>query len=92
MSSHYTDIATRALVVALKCPIVGKSTTEIAEATGLNPRMINNIYAGAIRRGFNPNAIPLVVKDEYLQDAPRTGRPSKQSTESPGEDPVEVAA
>ncbi|KAF2189324.1 hypothetical protein K469DRAFT_63154 [Zopfia rhizophila CBS 207.26] len=74
-----TDIATRALVVALKSPFGGKTTPEIVEKTGLSKRTINDIYARAIQRGFDPNHIPLVIKDEYLQDAPRSGRPTKQT-------------
>ncbi|KAF1981718.1 hypothetical protein K402DRAFT_312670, partial [Aulographum hederae CBS 113979] len=73
-----TDIATRALVVALKSPIVGKSTAEVIEKTGLSKSTINTIYARAIERGFDPNILPLVIKNEYLIDAPRSGRPSKQ--------------
>ncbi|KAF2179649.1 hypothetical protein K469DRAFT_716165 [Zopfia rhizophila CBS 207.26] len=61
-----TDIATRVLVVALKSPFRGKMTPEIVEKT-------------VIQRGFDPNHIPLVIKDEYLQDAPRSGRPTKQT-------------
>lgn len=76
------DVATRALIVTLKSPLVGRSTNKIADETGVNPRTINNIYARAIQRGFNPNCYPLVLKDEFLQDAPRSGRPRKQADES----------
>ena len=74
-----TDIATGALIVALKSPLGGKSTNEIAEKIGISKRTINNVYARAIQRGFDPNVLPLTIKDEYLQDAPRSGRPSKQT-------------
>ncbi|KAM4057193.1 hypothetical protein HRG_014841 [Hirsutella rhossiliensis] len=74
-----TDIATRASIVALKAPCVGKSSAEIASLTGLPIRTINNIYARAIERGFEPNKLPLTIRDEWLQDAPRSGRPRKQA-------------
>ncbi|KAF1967289.1 hypothetical protein BU23DRAFT_554512, partial [Bimuria novae-zelandiae CBS 107.79] len=77
-----TNIATRALVVVLKSPIRGKSTAEIAEKTGLSKRTINNIYLRAISRGFEPNTLPLTIKDEFLKDAPRPGRPLKQTEET----------
>ena len=74
-----TDIATRALVVALKSPIGGKTTPQISAFTGLPAYQVNRIYARACQRGFDPNQIPLVIKDEWLEDAPRTGRPTKQT-------------
>jgi transposase len=76
-----TDIATRALVVTLKSPIVGQSTNAIAEKTGLSTRTINLIYARAIQRGFDPNILPLIIKNQFLEDAPRSGRPTKQTEE-----------
>ncbi|KAF1813253.1 hypothetical protein P152DRAFT_434157, partial [Eremomyces bilateralis CBS 781.70] len=76
-----TDIATRALIVTLKSPIGGKTTAEIAEKTGLPKRTINAIYARAIERGFDPNHLPLHIRDEWLEDAPRPGRPQKQTEE-----------
>ncbi|KAI8671803.1 hypothetical protein NCS57_00656700 [Fusarium keratoplasticum] len=77
-----TDIATRALVVALKAPCSGKTTEEVAAITGLSTRQVNRIYARAIYRGFDPNLRPLVIRDEYLRDAPRSGRPPKQTEET----------
>jgi hypothetical protein len=73
-----TDIATRALVVTLKSPSGGKTTNQVVAITSLNRRLVDKIYARACERGFDPNAIPLIIKDEYLQDAPRSGRPVKQ--------------
>lgn len=64
-------------MVTLKSPIGGRTTAEIVEKTGLSKRTVNDIYARAIRRGFDPNYLPLIIKDEYLKDAPRSGRPSK---------------
>ena len=81
MALHtHTDIATRALIVTLKS-LGGKSSPEVAYITGLQPRTVNSIYARAIERGFDPNIRPLIIKDEWLKDAPRSGRPSKQTTE-----------
>jgi transposase len=75
------DIATRALVVALKSPSGGKTTLEVVAITGVSKPIVNKIYARAIERGFDPNATPLILKDEYLEDAPRSGRPTKQTSE-----------
>ncbi|KAG7421869.1 hypothetical protein DER46DRAFT_653730 [Fusarium sp. MPI-SDFR-AT-0072] len=72
-----TDIATRAFIVSLKAPCSGKTSAEVAELSGLSIRQVNRIYARAIERGFDPNIRPLIFKDEYLQDAPRSGRPTK---------------
>ncbi|KAH6890025.1 hypothetical protein B0T10DRAFT_561574 [Thelonectria olida] len=76
-----TDVATRALIVTLKSSLGGKTTAEIAEITGISTRTINSIYARAIERGFNPNHRPLTLRDEYLRDAGRAGRPKKQTDE-----------
>ncbi|UNI22754.1 hypothetical protein JDV02_008615 [Purpureocillium takamizusanense] len=78
----YYDIATRALVVGLKAPCCGKTTAEVAALLGISIRQVNRIYAKAIERGFDPNQRPMVIKDEYLQDAPRSGRPTKQTEET----------
>lgn len=59
-----TDIATRALVVALKAPCGGKTSAEIAALTGLSPRTVNSIYARAVERGFDPHQLPLTLRDE----------------------------
>lgn len=77
-----TDIATRALVVALKAPCSGKSMLEVAGLVGILPRQVDRIYARAIERGFDSNLRPIVIKDAYLEDAPRSGRPSKQTVET----------
>src|SRR5271165_4771551 len=71
------DIATRALVVTLKSPLVNMSVPEIANKTGLRPNTIYRIYSRAVKRGFDPDATPFVLKDEWLVDAPRSGRPPK---------------
>lgn len=75
-----TDIATRALIIGLKSS--GKTSTEVSELTRISVRTINDIYARAIKRGFDPNLRPLEICDAYLADAPRSGRPKKQTTEA----------
>ncbi|KAG5793518.1 hypothetical protein H9Q71_014431, partial [Fusarium xylarioides] len=77
-----TDIATRAFVVSLKEPCSGKSSAEVSEISGLSIRQVNRIYARAIDRGFDPNVRPLILKDEYLKDKPRSGRPTKATEET----------
>ena len=76
-----TDIATRALVVTLKAPCSGKTTAEVAAIAGLSIRQVNRIYARAIERGFDPNLRPLSLRDEFLEDASRSGRPRKHTEE-----------
>lgn len=76
------DIATRALVVAWKSPVVGKSAKEIERLTGVPFRQVERIYAKAIRRGFNPHVRPIVIKVEHLSDAPKPGRPTRQKEEN----------
>lgn len=77
-----TDIATRALIVTLKSPVCGKTSVEISEKTGISVRQVNRIYARAIERGFDPNHVPLTLRDKWLEDAPRSGRPTKQTEQS----------
>ncbi|KAI1821411.1 hypothetical protein F4861DRAFT_469091 [Xylaria intraflava] len=74
-----TSISTRATIVALKSPIGGKTSSEIAKITGVSVSQINRIYSKAIERGFVPDRLPFTLRDEWLQDAPRSGRPTKQA-------------
>ena len=74
-----TDIATRALVVALMSPPSSKSSVETAFLTGLSKRQVNRILAKAIERGFDLNSRPLVLRNAFLEDAPRSGRPRIQT-------------
>lgn len=74
-----TDIAIRALVVGLK--FSGKTTLEVAGLVGISTRQVNRIYAKAIERGFDPACRPLLLKNDFLTDAPRSSRPSKQTDE-----------
>ncbi|KAK2485807.1 hypothetical protein H9L39_03787, partial [Fusarium oxysporum f. sp. albedinis] len=83
-----TDIATRALVVSLKAPCSGKTSPEVAEISGLSIRQVDRIYARAIENGFDPNARSLILKDEYLRDRPRSGRPAKATERVKKRDPA----
>jgi transposase len=76
---NYSAI-TRALVVSLKA--IGKGNGEITDLTGIEKRTLNKIYARAIERGFDPAERPLNLRDEHIQDAPRSGRPSKQTKDT----------
>jgi len=59
-----TKISMRALVVTLKSPIVSFSLADIFVKTGISISSVNRIYAKAIKRGFNSNVRPLVIKDK----------------------------
>ena len=78
---YNTDIATRVFAVSLKAPYSGKTTAEVATITGLLKSVINKIYARAIARGFDPNKKPLIMRNCYFEDAPRSGRPTKHKEE-----------
>ena len=80
--AKHTDLSTRALIVTLKSPLVGKTTAQIHEETGIPIRTINHIWARACERGFDPNYRPFELKDSWLEDLPRSGRPTKQTIEA----------
>ncbi|KAI1667011.1 HTH-23 multi-domain protein [Pyrenophora tritici-repentis] len=67
--------------MTLKSPPVGKSTSQISELTGVHPRTVNRIYSRAIAAGFEPNVLPLKILPHHVQDAPRSGRPTRQTEE-----------
>jgi hypothetical protein len=69
----------RAAILTLKSSVCSQSSAAIQVATGVSIPSINRIYATAIKRGFEPNVVPLVILDEYIVDKPRSGRPSKQT-------------
>jgi len=77
-----TDIATRALIVTLKSPLVGMKTADVVKKVGCSARQVQRIYGRAIQRGFDLNQTPFILKDEWLQDAPRSGRLTKQTPET----------
>lgn len=63
----YTDVATRALVVSMKCPFGGKTSVAIAAKTGLSVGQIDRIYARAIAKECEeklPNSKMLVQEDK----------------------------
>jgi transposase len=74
----HTETAIRAQVVALRA-YTTKSSSEIARLTGLSTSSVNRIYARAIERGFNPHEDP-IIHNRYVEDTPRSGRPTKQDT------------
>ena len=78
MAPRYTDISTRAAILTLKSRFVGRSTSQISEILGISPRTVDSIYSRACQRGFEPNGPTLKILPEYLEDAPRSGRPRKQ--------------
>jgi hypothetical protein len=79
---QYIDPYTRAIIVFLKSPHGGKTTPEVAGQLELKARTINDIYSRAIKRGFDPNQKPFSLKPEHIEDAPRSGRPSKQTSQT----------
>ena len=80
--SPNTDISMRALIVTLKSPIVGLSSADIFAQTGVSVSTVNRIYAKAIERGFDPNIRPMIIKDEWVKDAPRSSRLRKYTLEN----------
>jgi transposase len=82
MALYYrTDIATRAIIIALKSLVGGKTTAKLVKKLGLLKSTINSIYARVIERGFDPNYQPLKIRDKILKDSPRPSRPKKQIDE-----------
>ncbi|CAG8126335.1 unnamed protein product [Penicillium nalgiovense] len=73
------DISKRAIVVA--CRATGVSTATISELSGLPKRTVNRIYERALEHGFDPNSRPWNISDAMLADAPRSGRPTKQTSQ-----------
>jgi transposase len=78
MSTH--QIATRAQAVAYKA--AGLPDQQIHILTGLSARTVRSMYQKAISRGFDPQIRPCKVLDEHVKDAPRSGRPTKQTQEA----------
>jgi transposase len=71
------EIATRASIIALKAS--GMRTAEVYSLLNIPERTISSIYAKAIARGFDPAERPIAILDKYVEEAPRSGRPSKQT-------------
>jgi transposase len=71
--------ADRVAVVALRAYTM-KTSSEIAKIVDLSIATVNCIYARAIERGSDP--VHTKITDEYVQDSPRAGRPTKQDPET----------
>jgi transposase len=67
-------LSVRAQVVTLR--IAGLTNAQIVEMTGVSRRQIQSWYSNALKRGYDPSVSKL-LKDEYLVDAPRSGRPKR---------------
>src|SRR5580692_5530621 len=74
MPSH--DNTTRAQALTLK--LAGFSNTKITSITGIKTRHLNSLYQKAISRGLEPCEDAKLL-DVHVQDAPRSGRPKKQT-------------
>jgi hypothetical protein len=81
-----SEISIRSVIIFLKSPLGGALSASKIQAL-LDPQIaisisqINTIYKNAIERGFNPNASKFLIKDEFVTNLQRTGRPSKQTKE-----------
>ncbi|KAI5926425.1 hypothetical protein F4810DRAFT_537967 [Camillea tinctor] len=91
-NKQHTNAATRAIIVALKSPFFNMSTRDIHSITGVPERTINNVYKRACDRGFDPQTPILTIKDEWLVDSPRSGRPRRSGEDDPGKHVVSRAA
>jgi O6-methylguanine-DNA--protein-cysteine methyltransferase len=70
------DNTTRAQALILK--LAGVSNTEITSITGIKTRNLNVLYQKAISRSLEPSEKAKLL-DIHVQDAPRSGRPEKQT-------------
>jgi hypothetical protein len=84
-----SDLAIRAIIVFLKSPFGGaKSAKAIHEqlflsaepSQSLSISQINRIYKRACDNGFNPLSPNIIIKDEWLEDKVRAGRPQKSAS------------
>ncbi|KAK2039221.1 hypothetical protein LZ31DRAFT_558950 [Colletotrichum somersetense] len=67
----------RAAVLALRSRAGGKYANEVAEALNIPEVTVNKILARAKKHGFDPSAPTFSLLPEYVEDAPRAGRPKK---------------
>src|SRR5450432_4245561 len=72
------DIAQRAQAVTLL--VIGSPYDYITTQTGISKRQVQYYLATAKSRGYNPE-VSIILKDEYLQDGTRSGRPRKVDLE-----------
>ena len=73
------DYSTRAQTITLK--ILDAIYEQIQQQTGIPRRTVLNIYTHAIKQGFDLKAEHLIIRDIHVQDAPHSGRASKQTEE-----------
>lgn len=76
-----SEVSLRAVIVFLKSPYGGAFSAPIIQSMISKPlsiAQINTIYRTAQSRGFDPNAPKFAIKDEFIINSPRSGRPSKQ--------------
>jgi hypothetical protein len=79
-----SEISIRTSIVLLKSPFGGSLSASKIKALlndqiTLSTTQINDIYKKAIERGFDPNASKYLMKDEFVTNLQRTGRPSKKT-------------
>jgi hypothetical protein len=81
-----TPISLRAIIVYLKSPFGGAlSAEQVRQKLGSQAPSrvhINRIYKAAIDRGFNPSGSEFIIQDEFINDLPRSGRPTKQTEDN----------
>ncbi|KAK2060013.1 hypothetical protein LY76DRAFT_510907 [Colletotrichum caudatum] len=73
----------RASVLALRSRAGGKTANEVAEALDIPKVTVNKILARAKKHGFDPSAPTFSIRPEYVEDAPRPGRPKKADRTDP---------
>jgi hypothetical protein len=71
------ESATKALIIALMATEM--RTFDIYAITSISQRTIQSIFINAIKRGFDPNLRPMVLLNKYVDEAPRSSRPQKQT-------------
>lgn len=59
----------------------GHTALEVSELLRIPVHTVRSIFSRAIKRGFEPNNRPLEILDDFVTDAPRSGRPRKQTEE-----------
>ena len=74
------DCSTRAQAITLK--ILSATYEQIQQQTDIPRRTVLDIYARAIEQDFDPKVEHPIIRDIHVQDAPRSGRTSKQTEEN----------
>lgn len=77
LSKKPVNSATRASIMTLKA--TSQRSDDVAYMFGVTRRAVDKIYARAINRGFDPAVRPIRVPNECINNAPRSGRPKKQT-------------